>query len=93
MSKDAVFTLKLDPQLRADFMSEAAGEDRPASQVVRELMRDYITQRRQTRDYESYLQRKVDAGRASMHAGRGRSNEEVEAAFAARRQQIKAPDA
>lgn len=92
MSKDAVFTLKLDPQLRADFMSEAAGEDRPASQVVRELMRDYITQRRQTRDYESYLQRKVDAGRASMHAGRGRSNEEVEAAFAARRQQVKASD-
>lgn len=92
MSKNAVFTLKLDPQLRADFMSEAAGEDRPASQVVRELMRDYIMQRRQARDYESYLQRKVDAGRASMHAGRGRSNEEVEAAFAARRQQVKASD-
>ena len=55
-------------------------------------MRDYITQRRQTRDYESYLQRKVDAGRASMHAGRGRSNEKVEAAFAARRQQVKASD-
>ena len=93
MSKDAVFTLKLDPQLRADFMSEAAGEDRPASQVVRELMRDYIMQRRQARDYESYLQRKVDAGRASMHAGRGRSNEDVEAACVIRRQQIKAPDA
>ena len=32
-----------------------------------------------------YLRHKVDAGRASMVAGRGRSNEEVEATFAAKR--------
>ena len=36
-------------------------------------------------DYEAYLARKVDAARASMHAGVGYSNEEVEAEFAARR--------
>ena len=39
MSKEAVFTMKLEPELRAEFMAEAAGEDRPASQVMRELMR------------------------------------------------------
>lgn len=32
-----------------------------------------------------YLRRKVDAGRTSMAAGRGRPNEEVEATFAAKR--------
>lgn len=85
MSKDAVFTMKLEPDLRADFMAEAATEDRPASQVLRELMRGYIDQRRQAREYEDYLRRKVEAGRASMRAGRGRSNEEVEAEFAAMR--------
>ena len=42
MSKEAVFTMKLEPELRADFMAEVAGEDRPASQVMRELMRSYI---------------------------------------------------
>lgn len=71
-------------------MAEVAGEDRPASQVMRELMRGYIEQRRQAREYDEYLRRKVEAGRASMRAGRGRSNDEVEAAFAARRNQVAA---
>ena len=31
MAKDAVFTMKLEPELRADFMADAATEDRPAS--------------------------------------------------------------
>ena len=90
MSKEAVFTMKLEPELRAEFMAEAAAEDRPASQVMRELMRGYIEQRRRARDDDDYLRRKVEAGRASMRAGRGRSNEEVEAVFAARRDQAAA---
>ncbi|MDR0576560.1 MAG: antitoxin of toxin-antitoxin stability system [Candidatus Accumulibacter sp.] len=93
MSKEAVFTMKLDPELRAEFMAEAAVEDRPASQVMRELMRDYIEQRRQAREYDDYLRHKVEAGRASMRAGRGWSNGEVEAAFAAKRHQIMANQA
>ncbi len=88
MSKEAVFTMKLEPELRADFMAEAAGEDRPASQIVRELMRAYIEQRRQSRGYDEYLRSKVEASRVSMRAGRGRSNDEVEAAFLAKREQI-----
>lgn len=85
MSKQAVFTMKLEPELRENFMAEAAGEDRPASQVMRELMRGYIEQRRQVREYDDYLRKKVEAGRASMRAGLGRSNDEVEATFAAKR--------
>lgn len=85
MSKQAVFTMKLEPELRENFMAEAAGEDRPASQVMRELMRGYIEQRRQSREYDDYLREKVEAGRASMRAGLGRSNDEVEATFAAKR--------
>jgi predicted transcriptional regulator len=88
MSKEAVFTMKLEPELRAQFMAEAAGEDRPASQIVRELMRNYIEQRRQAREYDDYLRRKVEAGRASMKAGRGRPDAEVEAEFATRRARI-----
>ena len=88
MPKEAIFTMKLEPALRAEFMAEAAGEDRPASQVMRELMRDYIEQRRQAREYDNYLRGKVEAGRASMRAGRGRSNDEIEAAFAAKRNQV-----
>lgn len=87
MPKEAVFTMKLEPELRAAFMAEAAGEDRPASQVMRELMRVYIAERQQARDYDDHLRRKVEAGRASMQASRGRTNDEVEADFATRRNQ------
>ncbi len=91
MSKEAVFTMKLEPELREAFMAEAAGEDRPASQIMRELMRDYIEQRRRAREYDDYLRRKVEVSRASVRAGCGRSNDKVESDFAARRNQI-APD-
>jgi len=51
-------------------------------------MRGYLEERQQARDYDDYLRRKVEAARASMRAGRGRLNEEVEAEFTARRDQV-----
>ncbi|MCD8461093.1 antitoxin of toxin-antitoxin stability system [Xylella taiwanensis] len=80
--------MKLEPELRAEFMAEAASEDRPASQILRELMRSYIEQRRQAREYDDYLRSKVEQARDSMRAGRGRSNDEVEAKFAAQRARL-----
>lgn len=85
MSKEAVFTMKLEPELRADFMAEAQAAHRPASQVLRELMREFVQRQREAREHDEFLGRKVDAGRASMRADIGHSNEEVEAMFAARR--------
>lgn len=88
MSKEAVFTMKLEPQLRADFVAEAQAAHRPASQVVRDLMREYVQRQRESREYDEFLARKVEAGRASMRAGIGKSNDEVEALFAARRKAV-----
>jgi predicted transcriptional regulator len=85
MSKEAVFTMKLEPNLRDEFMAEAQAAHRPASQVLRELMREFVQRQRQARDYEAFLQQKVDLARVSVAEGRGQSNDEVEAAFAARR--------
>lgn len=85
MPKEAVFTMKLEPELRDQFMAEADAAHRPASQVVRELMREFVQRQRQAREYDAFLQRKVDAARTSMRAGSGRTNDEVEAKFAARR--------
>lgn len=85
MSKEAVFTMKLEAELRDDFMAEAEAARRPASQILRELMREFILRQREARDYDEFLRRKVEAGRAAMHAGIGQSNDEVEALFAARR--------
>lgn len=88
MSTKAVFTMKLEPELRDTFMAEAAAADRPASQVVRELMRDYISQRHQAREYESYLRRKVDVARADKASGHSFSNDEIEAEFSSVRDKL-----
>ncbi len=85
MSKEAVFTMRLEPELRDQFMAEAEASHRPASQVLRELMREFVERQRQAREYDVFLSRKVEAGRVSMRAGIGRSSEEVEAKFTARR--------
>jgi len=34
--------MKPEPELRDTFIAEAATDDRPAAQIVCELMRDYI---------------------------------------------------
>jgi predicted transcriptional regulator len=84
MPKEAVFTMKLEPELRDAFVAEAEAAHRPASQIVRELMREFVQRQRDAREYDEFLHRKVGIARASMHAGRGRSNEEVEADAATR---------
>ncbi len=88
MSKAAVFTMKLESELREAFIAEAAATHRPASQVVRELMRDFVQQQREDREHTAFLQSKVAAARASVRKGRGRPNDAVEADFAARRNRI-----
>lgn len=88
MAKAAVFTMKLEPDLRAEFMAAAEASHRPASQVVRELMREFVQREHDRHDHDAFLQRKVDAARLSVDRGLGRSHEAVEAEFAARRARI-----
>lgn len=82
----AVFTMKLEPELRDSFMAATAAADRPASQVVRELMRDYIERQRQAQEYRAYLDRKVEVARAQKDAGQYVTNADVEAQAIARRE-------
>lgn len=88
MSKEAVFTMKLEPELRTEFMAAADAAHRPASQVVRELMRDFIEQQRQAREYDEFVREKVERARVSMRAGAGISHAEVEADSSARRAEL-----
>ena len=88
MAKDAVFTMKLEPELRAEFTAAAEAAHRPASQVVRELMREFVQRQREAEEYDGFLRRKVEAARAEVRAGAGRPHDEVEAEFAARRARV-----
>jgi predicted transcriptional regulator len=85
MAKEAVFTMKLEPELRDAFMAAAAAADRPASQIVREFMRDYVEQ---DREYVEFLRRKVERSRASIAAGKWSTQEQVEARAATRRAEL-----
>jgi len=89
MPKEAVFTMKLEPELREAFMAEAEATDRPASQVVRELMREFVARQRHAREYEAFLRSKIDTARAQVAGGQHASNTEVEARFAARRTRLR----
>jgi len=90
MSKEAVFTMKLEPELREAFMAEALASHRPASQLMRELMRDFVQRQREAREYGDFLRAKVDKAREQVRAGNLAGGNEVEARFAARRAQLRA---
>ena len=76
MAKEAVFTMKLDKELRDAFMAAAQESDRPASQIVREFMRDYV---QQDREYLEFLRRRVELADAQIAAGEFYTNDEVNA--------------
>ena len=67
VSRESRFHHESQPELRDASMDEASREGRPASQVMRALMRGYIEQRRRARKHDDYLRAKVEAGRSSMH--------------------------
>jgi hypothetical protein len=87
MSKPIDFTMELEPELRAEFLAEAEAVHRSASQVLRELMRQFIQHQRETREYDEFLQSKIETARGSINAGIGVTNDKVEGDFAARRAQ------
>jgi predicted transcriptional regulator len=89
MSKEAVFTMKLEPELRDEFMAEAQASHRPASQILRELMREFVQRQREAREYEQYLQGKVAEARAQVRAGDYASAEGVELRAAQRRGRLR----
>lgn len=77
--------MKLEPKLREEFMAETEAAHRPASQVMRELMREFVQRQREAREYDEFLRSKVETARLSMRAGQGKSDAEVEAKFSAKR--------
>jgi predicted transcriptional regulator len=62
MPKDTVFTVKIESDLRAAFIAEAEAVHRPASQLVRDFMRDFIAERRAAREHDGWFRRQVEEG-------------------------------
>ena len=89
MSKEAVFTIKLEPELRDAFMADAAELDRPASQIMRELMKDYLRKREEEKSaYLEFVRQKVEKSRASIASGRWYTDDEVNARMEKRLEEL-----
>lgn len=83
--KEAVFTMKLEPELRNAFMAAAESAHRPASQVMRELMREYVQRQKAAQEYQAFLEKKVAIARQQVAEGLVFSDEEVKKEFASLR--------
>jgi LmbE family N-acetylglucosaminyl deacetylase len=76
--------------VRDAFRAAPAPSHRPASQVVRELMREFVERQRQAREYDMFLRTKVDTARAQIASGQVSSSADVETRFDARRAALRA---
>ena len=48
-NKEATLNLRVDPALKAEFVSAVEAEDRPAAEVLRGLMRNFVEESRRRR--------------------------------------------
>ncbi len=61
MADEATFTLALDVELRDQFVAEAEATHQPASQIVREFMRDFVSRQREARAHDTWFSGEVEA--------------------------------
>ena len=54
MANEIIFTLKIEPQLLADFMAEADFMNRSASQIINDFMREFIQIQREAHSYDEF---------------------------------------
>ena len=90
MTKQSVFSMKLDSELRDQFMTEAVAIDRPASQLVREFMRGFVQRQREAREHDAWFRAQVEQGiREADDPGTGRiTQEDVSAGWRRQRAEL-----
>lgn len=74
--------LRIDAELKADFLEAAKAMDRNGSQLIRDFMRETVQ-----RQHDAWFREQVQAGIAQANRGEVLSGESVEASAAAWREQ------
>ena len=54
MKKDAGYRIRIDPSLRQAFLDVCKSIDRPAAQIVREFMREFVENHKDTRQTDLF---------------------------------------
>lgn len=55
MSKSANYRIRVEPDLHQEFLDACKAEDRPAAQVIREFMKDYVNKSRFNRQADLFV--------------------------------------
>jgi predicted transcriptional regulator len=82
---DASFTFRLDEALKDEFTDAAKTRDRSGAQLLRDFMRDFVKQQKETADRDAWFRAQVQAGIDSANVGQLVSAKAVETEFAVRR--------
>jgi predicted transcriptional regulator len=85
---EATLTFRVDEALKDQFTNAAKNRDRTAAQLLRDFMRDFVSQQ-QSSSYDAWLRDQVNIGLESAQAGRLIAADQVEAKFKARREATK----
>lgn len=87
--QEATFTFRVDERLKSAFAEAAKACDRTGAQLLRDFMRDYVSNQQSTAEYDKWFHEEVAAGLRSVKAGRLVAAEDVEATFLARREKTR----
>ena len=55
MSKSSNYRIRVEPELHQEFLDACKSDDRPAAQIVREFMKDYVLKHRQGLQAELFV--------------------------------------
>ena len=57
---DTNFTFRVDEDLKAEFTRAAKANDRPASILLRDFMRDYVNRNREALEYDAWVDAELE---------------------------------
>ncbi|MFE0756448.1 CopG family ribbon-helix-helix protein [Inquilinus sp. NPDC058860] len=57
---DTNFTFRVDEDLKAEFTRAAKANDRPASILLRDFMRDYVNRNREASEYDAWVDAELE---------------------------------
>lgn len=86
MTHKARIQLDLDAQLADDFAAAVTSAQTSESEVLREMVQDYVERQKVSDGYRRFLEAKVERGRADVAAGDFISADDAERMFAERRE-------
>ncbi|HEY9344557.1 MAG TPA: hypothetical protein VIQ53_04545 [Inquilinus sp.] len=86
---EATFTFRVDEALKTEFAEAAKARDRSGAQLLRDFMRDFVRQQRDSAEHDAWFRRQVQVGLDAAAAGDLIPDETVEAEAAAWRRETR----